>query len=57
MYKTGTVPVEQPLMGHCVLLIEDEPVIALDLAMILVGQGGGVAGPAATIDAEELVEV
>jgi CheY-like chemotaxis protein len=37
------------LAGRRVLLVEDEPIIALDLAMILEGQGVAVLGPAMSV--------
>jgi DNA-binding response OmpR family regulator len=37
------------LVGQRVLLIEDEPMIALDLAVTLEGQGAVVLGPAASV--------
>jgi DNA-binding response OmpR family regulator len=45
------------LAGCRILVVEDEPVIALDLAMILQGQGAVVLGPAMTVtEASALLE-
>jgi DNA-binding response OmpR family regulator len=43
------------LSGLCVLIVEDEPIIALDLVFIVEGAGAEVLGPAATLaEAEAL---
>jgi two-component system, response regulator PdtaR len=38
------------LSGVCVLVVEDEPIIALDLASMLEDAGAKVIGPALTLD-------
>jgi CheY-like chemotaxis protein len=41
------------LMGVCVLIVEDEPIVALDLASILEDAGADVLGPALTLEAAD----
>jgi DNA-binding NtrC family response regulator len=41
------------LMGMCVLVVEDEPIVALDLTSVLEDAGADVLGPALTLEAAE----
>ena len=47
---SGSARSEPKLTAYRILVIEDEPVIALDLVMILVDQGADVIGPAVSDD-------
>jgi DNA-binding response OmpR family regulator len=50
-------PTSQKIAGHCVLVVEDEYLIAADLADVLEDAGADVIGPVASVrEALELVE-
>jgi CheY-like chemotaxis protein len=51
------LPTEIGLEGLCILIVEDEPLIAMDVSDTLVEMGCVVVGPAATLDkARELID-
>jgi DNA-binding response OmpR family regulator len=39
------LPIDQPLTGHRIMVVEDEVILALDLALTLQEAGAEVAGP------------
>ena len=43
----------QSLVGVCVLIVEDEPIVALDLASTLEDAGADVVGPAFSLEQAE----
>jgi CheY-like chemotaxis protein len=49
MNWTSLPDAHEDLTGACILLVEDQPVVALDFAMTLEGCGAAVVGPAAGV--------
>lgn len=40
----------KPLVGECILIVEDDPVQALDLSAALIGAGASILGPATNLN-------